>query len=760
MARDLTAVRRVLETLRRKVRSAWATRGLSIVGSVACAAALVSFGLDYALDLPLAVRAVHLALILAGLALLARHVLLRPLAVALSEEDLVQAVEHGVPEMRDRLVSALDFERRLDDPAERESREMMAGVVDEAVQLARGLDPSSLVDFAPARRARNVAVGAASLVVLAAILFPAAFGLWLRRGLLLSDIEWPRRTRITVPAFPTDRPHVITRGDDLPIEALAEGIRPRELVLHYEELAPETGEDDERLVVARDERTMYPVEGEKGRYATVFPSVSSSFRFWVTGGDDDDVKPLYTIKALVPPRIASITANITYPEYTGLPPETRYEAHADVLAGSRIEFELGINMAIAEARLLPADGEAQELDASGGGRTLTFGFTVEEDREFHIELLGPDGQRNRPEDDVFHIRTVEDRPPTLRVLYPLERLYRTPEGIIPLKTRVEDDFGVAVVSVDLLHGTDPLEPLVLWPEGPGASPLGKRVDSYRPIDLRDYQGDGRPLVRPGEVLELTVVAQDNLGKERTSNAISVEVLSPEDLQRRLHQRQIVLREELGQVRRDHRRTLSGLRGLRRALGDGVPDGAALDRGRDLQVDQGRVGNGLRQFLSGVHQVFDTYVLNRHGSQPTVERLLPIYHDVLAQDTEDIAGVFGPELYRRVLVEKRAGRLFDPEVLGALLDIVDIGDSALSRINPAIFDALDAWGQGPEHDAASLAKAEEHAEELERQLAELERRMERWEDFNEFIQQLMELKETQETLARPLREDSEDEGSDK
>ena len=45
---------------------------------------------------------------------------------------------------------------------------------------------------------------------------------------------------------------------------------------------------------------------------------------------------------------------------------------------------------------------------------------------------------------------------------------------------------------------------------------------------------------------------------------------------------------------------------------------SLERGRALQVDQGRVGNDLAQFLRGIHQVFDEYVLDRVGAATAIE----------------------------------------------------------------------------------------------------------------------------------------------
>src|SRR6185503_6670392 len=116
---------------------------------------------------------------------------------------------------------------------------------------------------------------------------------------------------------------------------------------------------------------------------------------------------------------------------------------------------------------------------------------------------------------------------------------------------------------------------------------------------------------------LLLTAKDGRGNETTSGDLAVEVLSPEDYERRLAQRQGTLREELVLVRRNQQRIRAAIAEIRAAAA-----AKPYERGRDAQVDQGRVTNDLAQFLSGIHQVFDSYVLGRVGAEATIERLLP------------------------------------------------------------------------------------------------------------------------------------------
>lgn len=752
---ELRPIREVLAALRARLRGVRAVRAVAFVVAGTALTLVLSFLLDRLLDLPLAVRSVHLLVIAAGLVVLGLWAT-RPLRTPIGDEELAQALEDEVPELGDRVASALDFERRLEAQDERESRELMRVVIRQAAAFVARVRPETLVDSRPAKRAAILGLAAAVVFVTTAAVAPADFALWMRRGLLLRDVEWPRRTHIRVLDF-AEGTRVVAHGDDLQVVAEVDGRLPRELLLHYEALdfgADGTGEPE---VTESDTRRMFPIEdegGATGRYNFQFRAVSTSFRFWVTGGDDDDDEPVYVVRSFLPPRIASITGRVTYPEYSSLVPATVREASFDVLAGSRVHLELRANMPLTSARMVLEDGTVTELEPGPGGDLLTLDLQPHADVAFHLELTARTGQSNREDDDRFLIRAVPDRAPVVRVLFPLGRLYRTPNGRIPLKVVVSDDFGVAAASLDV-EGEDavlesvPLHPAAGESELSTAEASPKRLDVYQPVELAAFAGGDGAAVQAGDVVQLVVRARDNDRQETTAPELAVEVLAPEELERRLAQRQVGLRDQLTQLRTHQRRTLDGIRSLQAEVAERSADAAARDRGRDLQVDQGRVTGEIDQFLRGIHRVFDAYVLNRLGSIPTIDRLLPLYDAALAPPTEDGAEVFPRSLYEQIVAEKRERRLYDPEILGTLLDIMDIGDLALLDVSPGVYDALRTWSDGADGETRLLDEAERRAEDLEEKLRELDRRMDRWEDLNEIIELARQIEIRQRELSAPL-----------
>lgn len=753
MAASLDRVRAKLGELRSGIRRAWTLRGVGLLVGALCAVVVVSFALDYWLELPLIVRGVHLVVVVVAALVAVRALLLRPLGRELTDADLAQYLEAGTPGLADRVTSALDFAGRLDDPDEPESRELMRRVVADAEQHVGGVAVAPLVDGRPARRAGLGAL--AGLVVLAVVVAAAGdtFGIWVQRGVLLSDVPWPRRTNLVLEGFPDDHQLSVTRGDELRMVAVAEGDAPREVTLHYQELLfPEDG--GEPQVVLQDERKMYPLEQEPDRYSFTFRSVAASFRCWVTGGDDDDGLPVYTVRAEIPPRIGDVAAAVEYPEYTGLAPETLRQANLELLEGSTVRLSLVANMPLASARMLPQDADPRDLELLGDGDRLELEFEVDRDHEFRLELVAESGQRNRDEDDRFSIRRIDDREPEIRVLFPEGQLYRTPNGIVPLKARVTDDFGLGLVEAEIGVNTEIGITHRMWPDGPpGTEPGGnvRSIEAYLPMDLSTLEGlggdEGDPL-EPGDRLNLTLRAYDSGGGIQEAGRRSIEVVAPEALERRLAQRQIQLRELLSQIRRDQRRAVQLTTELTTQLADAPPDARALERGRDLQVDQGRLTNDLRQFRTGIRGVLDAYVLNRLGTPTTGDKLLALYRTAFEQTVAESGAVFPDSLYDAVLVEKRAERIYDPEVLGALLAILDLTEQATVELSPAIYEQARSFvdeDRNPDH----LDEARRLGTELEALLTRIDERMDRWEALNELIALAYQVRDAQDELDDPI-----------
>src|SRR5690349_15378820 len=325
---DLRPLRSALASLRTRVRALYLVHGLGRTAAVLGGLPLLSFALDWLLAPPYAVRLVHGLLSLLALGWAIRRFLVMPLRrslVELPEEEIALAIEARVPRLQDRLVGALQWERILGDPDCGESRAFMEASVAEAAEAVRSVRAADLTDARPSRRSALLGAATAGVLLAATGTWHEAAGTWARRSLLLLDEQWPRRTTLLVAGFDPDHPRVITIGEDLPVDVTAEGAIPEDGVLLHFQALPAEGVRAERDVRAMSQSADHPRS-----FAHVFREVPGSFQFWVTGGDDDDGEPRFTVHALVPPAIESVAADLAFPPATGLPPERREEGDLEV----------------------------------------------------------------------------------------------------------------------------------------------------------------------------------------------------------------------------------------------------------------------------------------------------------------------------------------------------------------------------------------------------------------------------------------------
>jgi len=332
-----------------------------------------------------------------------------------------------------------------------------------------------------------------------------------------------------------------------------------------------------------------------------------------------------------------------------------------------------------------------------------------------------------------------------------------------VKALVTDDFGAQTVVLEVRRNQKPAFSVQIWPRPSGIdidpAPEGgeannaRKIQVYVPIDLLRFPVGGEPSIegpiQPTDTISLTLRAEDTTGKVKESSEMVIEVISREAQEKRLSEEQSRLRGALVRLHANVTRNRDEIETLMTRMRTRGVDSGSLDRGRNAQVDQGRITNELVQFSRGMLRVLDVLVLNRLSSAPTLERIQPIYDRFLSQPVTSNEEVFPDALYRAVLTEKRAGRLFDPEVVGAALDIMDLADKAVAELSPAVYSALQDWGADERHDDAHLERAFTNARELNRLLTLLEERMQRWEQLAEIIEILRSLEHTETELGKDV-----------
>jgi len=373
--------------------------------------------------------------------------LLVPLRVGLGDEELALLVERRYPDLRDRLISTVQFARAGD------VAPLSQGMVE---QLARDTHAQTAeLDFqevASPRRPALWAAGAALIVIVASVytmFFPATVAIFACRFFdPFSSIEWPRRTQLSVLAYDKDShqlalegPRIfVPKGED--IHLLVRAARysgklwrpPRRVSVHY------------RFPAGGGGRRNVPV-GEHATYRTCFPTVIDRFSFYVTG--DDATTQTYEVQVRNRPRIEEIRVTLRAPDYTGERERVQADGRGSIagLAGSLAAIEIRTNKPISAApdsgrllvdghppiRMAFVDGDCSRLR---GSFRLRAG-----QKHYAIALVDTEGLTNSPP-ATYRLDVRTDRAPVVKLPQPGSSRKVTPKAIVRIRLVAEDDYGV------------------------------------------------------------------------------------------------------------------------------------------------------------------------------------------------------------------------------------------------------------------------------------------------------------------------------
>jgi hypothetical protein len=393
---------RILRTFRAIVRTAL-TAG--VVLGVALTVALWTHGA------PRVLAAVGLSALLVIAAAICRA--LWPLRNAPADRQVARFIEERAPSLDDRLVSAVDVTAGTTRP--RLAELMLA----DAARRIREIDPDIVIPVETLRRAGFQA--AASILVLLAVLAAgwdtarqAADAVWLT--------AFPDRLALEV----TPGHARIKAGTPFTIQARLVGNRAP--VIAQVQIA-----DGDRW------RSLEMTTEQPGAFRLALDPVTTSFTYRVAAGAVTSSR--YDVTVARPPRVTRIDVDYTYPEGLKLKPRTERDA-GDIYApaGTGVRLHVFTDRPAATGRMALGDGTSIAL-AGDKPSELVAALKVVADNSYRVALADRDGLTNDGDTEYF-IRTLEDRPPEVRVLKPATDRSVTRLEEVDIEAQAEDDYGV------------------------------------------------------------------------------------------------------------------------------------------------------------------------------------------------------------------------------------------------------------------------------------------------------------------------------
>jgi hypothetical protein len=614
---ELDALRRRLaarlHALRGQVRfRLWLDVASRLVVAVA-ALGIVSFTLDWWLELSLAARIAYIVLAGALVAWATVKSVLAVLRLRLEPIELaaeLDKVRQSPPAqwIAPRVATVL----QLSDLRTREAG-FSAPMVDRAVrhssEALEGIDFSRRLDERQLRQCVVLLVAALAAPLLFAALIPGEFSsLWARRWLLGSNVGWPRDTAIDVLGL-SDGRLIVPRGEPASVRVAVHDRRgPTELVwvrITAPDAAPETA-------------TMVKFATGDFRFELPPQQQTVAADFW---GGDGRVGPI-EIVPVDRPRIARLSLVYQHPRdktphtysFTG------EEGNIRLLKQTAAELTLAANVAVSTLDV-SADGPAT------GGAPTAPKFERIDERTFRAKWIhqGPlqmkvgmvarDSQlASRPEPVAIGFQ--EDRPPRVTLTHSGVGARVTPSAIIPLKVAVRDDFAVARAAlafkvVPNVAGGDRPEgerPKVANPPSmvlyQGKPPLEPTFDAAHEWDLESLK------LGPGDTVSATAEAADDCytgAQTSNSRTLAFRIVSRTELFR-----EILLKQQ--QLRARLRKATEQAELLRQSL----RSASLTDDADELLRRHNLIQREVWQVMHGIEDSATEMRLNRLGGAETHE----------------------------------------------------------------------------------------------------------------------------------------------
>ncbi len=525
------------------------------------------------------------------------------------------------PRLGERLSSALAFLQQGNEDAREGSLELRYAVVAEAESIAADLPLEKSVDARP----RNQAVAVCIMLLLVAIGLllwqPANFArAAVRLAWPIGGPAWPPQHQLQLLTAPT----AVALGESFEMQVIDQrGRLPADatITLHYDQPARRT---ERHPLQQRGDKLVYRIE-----------QVLQGFRYEVAGGDDDSL-PEITLVVVQPPKLNDLISITEPPAYSGLKTE-RGGRLIKFVAGSRLSIVGKLDRPAKAVSLKSTQKEQVPLcvttsESLSFESISTVPWKPAKSDHVWIELTDETGSVTG-RDGPLELQVVVDAPPTISWDQPGDHSAFSNQALVPIAALVKDDLAVRRVELRFAAiGSEAMSPqaVVLFeqPEPPTKT-LGE--GDSRPVT---YAWDLSQLniAAEGAAFSIQLAARDFNNQETVSPPRRISLISAQDLQNRLVQRQGAILEQLGEVlrlQRQARTLISEVAARQQYLGKWQPRDLDVLQSADLQ--QRQVARLLKNPDDGLAKQIELLLAelqaNRLGEDGIASRMLSLQKQI-------------------------------------------------------------------------------------------------------------------------------------
>jgi hypothetical protein len=754
--------------------------GLALAVIWICLTFWAGLALDYlpvlvgADEMPRVARALVLTAIAIVLGIILYRWILRRAFVRMADRSMAILLERRYRQFHDSLITSVELTSRDDRDVEYDAT-MLAETEDDALQNLSRVRLSSVFDARPllfSLVGAFVLAGTICSAIAADQLFETnLLEIGFRRMYLLDDDTWPRNAAIEIVGVQVQRDELdggestggsmidfrggrlkVARGASVSLFVRADAgakVVPDVCSVYYTTAEGDRGRVNmTRVGRIRDGYQNYRFDGKP------LKGILSNVRFDVVGFDHRLRD--YEIEVVESPVVVAAALECNFPDYmvneelsTWLPRAIPLTTATQLPLGTRFTLRGQTNKPLASALLNDTDsGETLPIKIAAGSAEFEFDVAaLAGNLSLEVALIDTDGVASDKPYRIY-IVGVEDQPPTVNVRLQGIGTAVTPDVLIAVQGKIEDDYEVASSAFEVLvNDSEPRsQPFALQPGGNVAAS----------IDFREQRSSESGIkLQPNDRLGLTVIATDkyDLGAAAnvgTGDHYQLEVVTPDKLLSMLEARELGLRHRFEQIQDE-------MTELRQSLVRVKLEGPAT---AGANSEPGEANSEPSEAAASEPEPADS-----EGVQPAVERIwssrllrsqrAKLQSEKSSQETLGVAASFGDiraELINnRVDTEDRKQRIQDQVVA----PLQSIGETLFPELDVrlvALAGRLDARGkERPDphaEDAETVTLATAAVEQTDKILLAIEAVLQNMldiEDFNELLDRVRDLIADQETL---------------
>ncbi|MGD9723695.1 MAG: hypothetical protein AB7O59_04920 [Pirellulales bacterium] len=682
---------------------------------------------------------------------------LQSLGRSLGDLEIAGRVERYFPRLADRLTSTIEFLKQPEVDVQAGSLALRRSVILETTAAAEELDFASVLERRPALRALTVGGVALALAAVLVLLAPGHARIALARlARPFGADAWPRVYNLAFRATPTR----LAAGETFEVELLsdAEHRVPDDVRIQYRyELADTETENVESEAM----------QWLNGALVARKESVSRPFYYRAEGGDDRSMEWI-RLEVVEPPRVETLHLTLHPPDYTGLPIEPSPSSiHA--LVGTRVALE-GTSTKKLRAATIHTEGGGQwtaALTADAHGFSLAADaaepFIVDKSGTYWIALEDESGLVGGAA-ERFEIRAVADQAPTLTVEKPAANIFVTPQGTVPLKIVTKDDLAIRDVAlhfsrsdnaevedftVELHRGSERAATL----SGEGLLGSGRLGESHT---LEHRWPLAELSLQPGTQLTMWATAGDYKPQTGKSTVRRLSIISSDELEERLAQRQMLIFGELQRalkLQQDARTQTKSLDIQLEQVGRlAKPD---VDRAQAAELNQRQIARTLTSSTEGIPAQIGDFLSdleNNRVDSPDMQRRMSAIADELNRLGQDDLRTIERELTGMI---KAAQADLASNTTAARPDASQPGQTDTAAADPAAArPAADRPAVANPPDPAvqqSLAAAGQGQDRVVNSLEQMIDELRQWDNYRRFAREVAQLQSAQEEITAATKQ---------